>query len=106
MANSYCYLLLIFEDFDYSDNIFEEYHDKLNLMNNLNLPEINKKIFHLILLNIFNEIILENNSEYFNNGKPNQNFFTQNKDKFISYIDLIIYKEYEKNKIQFSNIYD
>ena len=98
LKNSYQYLLLIFEDFDYSDNIFEGYNDILNLMNNLNLPEINKKIFHLILLNIFNDIILENNSKYFNNGKPNNNFFTENKNTFTTYIESIIYKEYEKKQ--------
>ena len=83
MTNSYCYLLLIFKDFDYSDNIFEEYNGRLNFINNLNIPEINKKIFHLILLYILMKIILENNSEYFNKGKPNKKFFTQNKDNLI-----------------------
>ena len=35
LKNSYQYLFFIFETFDYSDNVFEEDDDKLNLKNNL-----------------------------------------------------------------------
>ena len=74
LINSYHYLLLIFENYDYSGGIFEDNDNALTLMIDLNMPEINKKVFHLILLNIFNEIIFEKNTEYFNNGKPNKEF--------------------------------
>ena len=105
LKNSYHYLFLIFENFDYSGEFLKN-DNALNLMNNLNMPEINKKIFHLILLNIFNEIILENNSEYFNNGKPNKNFFIENYEKFKTYMEYLNYKEYEnKQNAIFIKIY-
>ena len=78
LKNSYQFLLLIFENFELSDDVFErngsnDNSDAFTLMTNLHMPEINKKVFHLILLNIFNEIILEKNSEHFNNGKHMRN---------------------------------
>ena len=99
-------MLLIFENYDYSGGIFEDNDNALTLMIDLNMPEINKKVFHLILLNIFNEIIFEKNTEYFNNGKPNKEFFINNYEKFNLYMEFLTNKEYEnKQNAIFIKIY-
>ena len=107
LKNSFDFFFSIFDNFDYSEEILENYSEKLEKISNLELPQINKKVLDIILLNIFTEIIMKNNSEYFENGFPNNEFFTKNYEKFESYMeDLIIDQNYKnRQNSKFVEIY-
>ena len=55
LKNSFDFFFSIFDNFDYSEEILENYSEKLEKISNLELPQINKKVLDIILLNIFNE---------------------------------------------------